>query len=558
MNENHETDTMKHEANTSDAGRMLFRLSPLAAVTAVFILAACQNDRFTITGGAGASIGVAVSGVRNVGTKSGQAPERRIDSLVIDDFDGETLFVEVFESDYTDLPFLTEDTTKGSVVDNTSINTEGTKFVVDAWLGSENRYDGGAMNGRVYEATDATDYHFIKSGAAVRGSSAWSLKDSGGNEFIWRNAVPTTFWSYYPETVSGDATRSITLPGATATDAEQKKLSFSYSIGTDADATDLKDILFAYNIQTVTYEDANNADHGRLRSGSESIDVHFYHALPAIRFDVSGLVRKGKVIKAITLEGLVSSGSCELEGTAGALDFSGWTLGTEKATVRQEFSASDFTEASVDGSEDSNTLQAFSNGKIFFPLPQPVKDSGIKVTIEYSHTGDDITLTKSFVLDHNEAWQSGKYYTYRLSVTGVDLYVDDEVTGNKKSDLVIKNIGAEPAYIRAMIAGNWVNKDGDILLEWNLEDTGVGTIAGLNTTAWAKGTDGFYYHKAPVAAGAEASQLFESYTVTSRPSILEDSDYLEFIITAQSVLANDAKASAIAAWGATAASYLNN
>lgn len=519
------------------------------------------------------SIKLTVAGVSD--TKAGSVEDfgKRIDSLVIKGDDGEDLLVEAFVSDYTDLPFRSE-ATKGSVVNTTSINQANSKFIVNAWLGSANRYSGSAAqltDGRVYEAADATDYHFIKGGAAVKSDSEWSLTNGSGNEYIWRNAVPTTFWSYYPETVSGKVTRSITLPGDTASDPDQKKIGFSYSIGNGAAATDLTDIIFAYNLETVTYQDANDASHGTLLSGNEAIDIHFYHALPAIRFDVSGLVRKGKVIKAITLEGMVSSGNCQTEGENGSpIDFSlsKWTLGSDKVTVRQEFTASgtgsDFTEESVDvnpatGSKDAGTLQSFANDKIFFPLPQTIEGSGIKVTIEYIHTGDDVVVTKSFVLNHTEPWKSGKYYTYRLSVTGVDLYVDDEVTGNEKSDLVIKNIGAEPAYIRAMIAGNWVNASGDILLEWDPEDTSVGTIVwGSGVSAWTKGADGFYYHKASVAPGAATSQLFESYTVTARPSILEDSDYLEFTITAQSVLADENKASAIAAWGATAASYLNN
>ena len=544
-----------------------FRFIVLLAVCSL-LTASCHHDGFGTDSSANSAIKVSL--VHICDTKAAAPAElgERIDSLVIegDDADGEALLVEAFVSDYTDLPFPDE-VTKGSVADGTSVSQTGSRFIVNAWLGSLNRYTGSSAqlsDGRVYEASDATDYHFIKNGAAVKGSSEWTFKDSGGNDYIWRNAVPTTFWSHYPETVSGNVTRSITFPGNQASDAAQKKISFSYSIGTDANATDLKDILFAYNLETVRYEDANNASHGTLLSGSETIDIHFYHALPAIRFDVSGLVRKGKVIKAITLEGLTSSGSCELEGAAGALDFSSWTLGTGKATVRQEFTASDFTEPSVDndpatGNPNPATLQAFSNGKIFFPLPQEIEGSGIKVTIEYTHNGDDIVVTKSFVLDHNEAWESGKYYTYRLSVTGVDLYVDDVVEDNVKSDLVIKNIGADQAYIRALIVGNWVNKDGDILLEWDPEDTATGTIVwGPGAADWVKGTDGFYYHKAIVAPGEATSQLFESYTVLTRPSILEDSDYLEFAIVAQSVLADTGKASATAAWGAAAASYLNN
>lgn len=535
---------------------------PFLASLAMCLLltVSCSDDKFGKNSSGHSAIMISVSGVCDTKAASSIGPGELIDSLVVEDADGENLLVEAFVSDYTDLPFQIE--TKGSVVSNTSINQTGSRFIVNAWLGSEHRYSGGPTEGRVYFLEDATDYHFIKNGVASK-SSVWTLNDGGGNTCIWRNDVPTTFWSYYPETVSGDVTRSITLPGDQASDSEQKKINFSYTIGTGVSATDLKDILFAYNLAQVKYEDADNANHGRLISGSETVDIHFYHALPAIRFDVSGLVRNGKVLKSITLEGMASSGSCEAEGGAEGVDFSNWTLGTGKATVVQEFTASDFTEPSVDdnpltGTPDANTLQSLANDKIFFLLPQEVKGSGIKVTVEYTHSGDDVVVTKSFILDHDEGWKSGKYYTYRLSVAGVDLYVDDEVTDNVKDKLVIKNIGTKTAYIRASIAGSWVNKDGDILAEWDPEDTSVGTIDwGTGHSDWTKGADGLYYHRAAVDPGAATSKLFESYTVTNRPSILEDSDYLEFIITAQSVLADEGKASAIAAWGITAAGYLN-
>lgn len=528
------------------------------ALPVLCLFASCQGDHYGAGDRNRASIGIHVSNSGFAGTKSTAESGRCIDSLLFEGVDGKDILVEVFESDNFDLPFMGETSTKGSVIDNNAINSEGSIFLVDAWLGSSNRYSGGDMNGRVYVEADATDYHFIKAGEAAKGSSDWTLKDGGGDYYYWRNAVPTTFWSYYPKTVDGGAVRSITFPGDQASDADQNKLSFTYSLGSATTASAQKDLLFAYNLQSAAFD-----TDGSLSSGSDEIDVHFYHALSAIRFDISGLYRKNLTIRSIKLEGVVNSGACAVEGSSSGVSFS-WTPDyTDKTAVSQAFLSSDFTEPSVDvnpgtGVKDPSTLQSLSNGKIYFLIPQTVKGKGVKLTIEYSHSGDELVLTKSVELDHDEAWTEGKYYTYRLSVSGVDLLVDDDVDGPVKDNLLIRNVGADPAYIRAIIVGNWVNSDGEILVEWDPEDTSVGTIDwGTGISDWTKGSDGFYYYKDVVPGGEATSKLFESYTVTSRPSILEDSDYLDFTIVAQSVLADTGKASAIAAWGSTAAGYLN-
>lgn len=531
-----------------------------AAAAVLCMMTSCQEDHMEAGSCGKSNIGVTVSDTGFADTKSAAASERCIDSQVIEDVNGANLIVQAFESDFTDLPFQQGCLTRGSVIDGDAINVAGSSFVIDAWLGSTNRYSGGDTGGRVYVGSDASDYHFIKSGNAVKGSEEWSLKDGGGNYYYWRNAVPTTFWSCYPVTVEGGAVRNISFPGDQADDADQNKISFAYSLGTATTAEALNDLLFAYNQQAIEFDDSGN-----VSSGSENVNIHFRHALSAIRFDVSGLYRKGLVLKSISLEEIVRSGNCAVEGTSTGLTYN-WTPDyTDITTVSQEFAAADFTEPSVDnnpatGTRDANTLQALSNSKIFFLIPQTVKEKGVKLTIEYYHTGDEgVVLSKSMVLNHDEAWKEGKYYTYRFTVSGVDLLVDDDVTGAVKDNLLIRNVGTDPAYIRAMIVGSWVNAGGEILVDWDPEDTTVGTIVwGAGNADWTKGDDGFYYYNDIVPGGEATSRLFESYTVTNRPSVLEDSDYLEFTIVAQSVLADIGKASAIAAWGSTAAGYLND
>lgn len=271
----------------------------------------------------------------------------------------------------------------------------------------------------------------------------------------------------------------------------------------------------------------------------------------------------GCQIKTIILKGVAGSGTCSVEGQSEGVTFTwtptaGDTKDCSQSFLAEDFTADSVTESYISGDKVPNSLQSIASNKIFFLIPQAIKGQGIQIGIVYDDK-DGVEQTKYMSLDHDASWLPGKYYTYKLSLKSVEVSITDDVDGDVKDNLVIKNIGNQTAYIRAMITGYWVNADKDIIVSnWDPEDTTVGTfVKGIGYSNWTKGADGFYYHNAPVPAGQNASTLFTSYTVTNRPDILEDDNYLEFNIVTQSVPADEGKASAIAAWGTTAASYLN-
>ena len=111
--------------------------------------------------------------------------------------------------------------------------------------------------------------------------------------------------------------------------------------------------------------------------------------------------------------------------------------------------------------------------------------------------------------------------------------------GTTKKNVAIENTGNTTAYIRAAIVGNWV-KDGKVVVPWTFDDSKI-------ESGWAKGNDGYYYHKAPVAAGAMTSNLFESYTA---PSNGPEGAHLEMTIICQAIQSEPASA-VTEAWGAT-------
>lgn len=78
--------------------------------------------------------------------------------------------------------------------------------------------------------------------------------------------------------------------------------------------------------------------------------------------------------------------------------------------------------------------------------------------------------------------------------------VEEQFNGNEKSDVKIKNTGNTDAYIRAAVIITWKDSDGNISAVAPVAGTDYNIIYQLGD--WIKGSDGYYYFKNPVAAGA--------------------------------------------------------
>lgn len=92
--------------------------------------------------------------------------------------------------------------------------------------------------------------------------------------------------------------------------------------------------------------------------------------------------------------------------------------------------------------------------------------------------------------------QTGKI-TNQFVTSTVTGEIEENFDGQVKEDVAIRNNGDIPAYIRVTVVPNWVDKDGNIaaevevddyVIEWNLSPT----------SQWIKCADGFYYHTSPV------------------------------------------------------------
>lgn len=114
------------------------------------------------------------------------------------------------------------------------------------------------------------------------------------------------------------------------------------------------------------------------------------------------------------------------------------------------------------------------------------------------------------------AWLTSKPEMLNNSFTvgTVSVEVDEELDGNTKKNVTIKNTGSSDAYIRATVVYNWVNANGDMLYgEPPYEN--IDYSVSYNTTDWIQGSDGYWYYKYKVASNASTKNLINTLTPTA-------------------------------------------
>lgn len=104
-------------------------------------------------------------------------------------------------------------------------------------------------------------------------------------------------------------------------------------------------------------------------------------------------------------------------------------------------------------------------------------------------------------------WTNSDAITNTFSPSHVTCKIEETFENDVKSNVSVKNTSDIEAYIRATYVVTWKDAGGNIAPQQPGE--GDYTIA-LNATDWFKGSDGYYYHKAPVAAGANTKVLINT------------------------------------------------
>lgn len=123
----------------------------------------------------------------------------------------------------------------------------------------------------------------------------------------------------------------------------------------------------------------------------------------------------------------------------------------------------------------------------------------------------------------------------------VSCAVKEDFNGTTKSNVSVTNTGNVPAYIRVALVPTWEDAEGNVVAQQaGLADLDITR----DTTNWFKASDGYYYCKAPVAAGGNTPVLISSATVKT-----ESEYHMNLQILAEAIQADPADA-VQDAWGA--------
>lgn len=120
--------------------------------------------------------------------------------------------------------------------------------------------------------------------------------------------------------------------------------------------------------------------------------------------------------------------------------------------------------------------------------------------------------TMAFLVDDTPPLENN--FTYDQ----VSCSINEEMSGNEKSNISVKNTSTTEAYIRAEVVVTWQDNDGNVYGKTPVEGTDY-SISSLGSGWSYCATDGYYYCTSPVASGADTPELFESITqIGSNPA----------------------------------------
>lgn len=302
--------------------------------------------------------------------------------------------------------------TKGFEVSTTSINSNGSRFNVDAF------YDFGL--------DPEEEPHFLNDESCVRNGSAWQWENSDPR---WRSGVDTYLWGKYIP-ASADVDFSSISMG-------QVSFSYSASEAGDNDFLNSSDIAFSYNKEKRTLNEDGSVAGGE----SQTVNMTFRHALAAVRFEMAtNGIAEDVNVKSIRIKGLYGSGNCVASGTgygnASKIIFI-WDCTGDKRDFRQVLST---TKRSTDGRARLIAGDLSAGGSLeFFAVPQMLQDAQLEIV--FAKQGFQQTRTVAL---KNVEWKAGYFYTYRISAT---VHAPgDQIPINQ--DFSVKGFMNDPTHMR--------------------------------------------------------------------------------------------------------------
>ena len=91
--------------------------------------------------------------------------------------------------------------------------------------------------------------------------------------------------------------------------------------------------------------------------------------------------------------------------------------------------------------------------------------------------------------------------TFTAAKSGTDIV--EELDGNLKKSIIVKNTGTAVSYVRVKLVMNWVDGDGNVSAE------PVNITVDYDNTNWFE-QDGIYYYKMPVAPDGKTTNLLKT------------------------------------------------
>lgn len=449
---------------------------------------------------------------KNTATKAGE-------DVILTTEDGEEMVLNSFVYDGIETTMAPD--TKGTPISAGNIDLYSSELRVNAlWDGSSFIDDYLSRNGENW--------------AAAKGTYYWPVSDA----YI-------DFWAWAPaKTEYGEGTFRI----PTINDGVMR---FTYKLEKHERVSDTADYFDdAKHQPDLLY--VRSLQHSKGDSKSSVIKFEFQHALAAVKFKIR--TNSEGSVKSVSLLNVSSEGDCVY--TPASSNASGSFVWTSKGaplagTADTEYTQSFYAETLSAG--ESRVVTDDEDGTVFMMIPQNLGIQKIRIVYHENKFNRDMVFTGTIP---GSSWAAGKTYLYTIDYRTFSISVSDKVTGMVKSDLVIRNTGSTPAFIRAAIVGYWARTDKNgkemIVAPW---DKSKGTFVGLAGKNWFKEGE-YYYYKNPVPGStAVTDALFTSYTYTGEAPVAGAT--LHIRVSAQAVEYDSAKAHVTDAWGAGIAANMN-
>ena len=117
--------------------------------------------------------------------------------------------------------------------------------------------------------------------------------------------------------------------------------------------------------------------------------------------------------------------------------------------------------------------------------------------------------------------------TFTAAKSGTDIV--EELDGNQKKSIVVKNTGTAVSYVRVKLVMNWVDETGNVSAE-------PVNITPSITADWFE-QDGIYYYKMPVAPDGKTENLLKADSPITEPADKPAGCHLEVTVLAESIQA---------------------